>query len=118
VRLETRLKFGTVITVKPNRTLASRYEGKDRKRRRPVSVRGYWSHIVNQPWICFGIKGDDKSMFRIESNQHRWTAVDVCHNNLKQWMWSIAARSGIVSGPIKPFKDFSSKADIEIGRDI
>jgi len=101
----------------PNRTLSSRCEGKDRRRLQPVSIRGYWSEIVNPPWISFGIKSNEKNLFRIESNQHRWTSVDVSQSNLKQWMWLIAARSGQVSGPLKPFKDFSGKADMKIGKD-
>ena len=32
-------------------------------------------------------------------------------------MWFIAARSGQVSGPLKPCRDFSAKADMKIGQD-
>lgn len=32
-------------------------------------------------------------------------------------MWFLASRSGQLSGIIKPFRDFSRKADMKIGRD-
>jgi len=102
----------------PNRTLSSRCEGRDKSRRQPVSVRGYWSDIVNPPYISFGIKGNDKDLFRIQSNQHRWTSVDVCQSNVKKLLWSIAARSGAVSGPIEPVRDFSEGADDKLGQDV
>jgi len=101
----------------PNRTLSSHCETIEKDIMEPVSTRGHWSDIVNPPWISFGIKSNDKNLFRIESNEYRCTAVDVCESNLKQWMWSLAARSGQVSGKNKPVKDCSTKADAKIRQD-
>jgi len=68
----------------PNRTLSSRSDGRDKKTRQPVSVRGYWSDIVNPPYYSYGVKGKDKDLFRIMSNQHRWTSTDVSESNVKK----------------------------------
>lgn len=101
----------------PNRTLSSHCETTDKNKMQPVSTQGYWSDIVNPPWISFGIKSNDKNLFWIESNEHRWTSVDVCQSNLKHWMLSLAARSGQEPGKNNQFKDFSTKADVKIGND-
>lgn len=116
-------EFGNAFEIRdctysyPNRTLSSNCKTTDKEKMKSNSTQGYWSDIVNPPWISFGIKSSDKKMFRIERNEHRWTAVDVCQSNVKQWIWFLAARSGQVSGQYKPFRDFSTKADLKSRQD-
>eukprot|EP00397_Hematodinium_sp_SG-2012_P021310 GEMP01022006.1.p1 GENE.GEMP01022006.1~~GEMP01022006.1.p1 ORF type:complete len:529 (-),score=76.52 GEMP01022006.1:974-2509(-) len=81
VAFETRL--GTYNC--SNRTLASYTEGSDPKRGHRIVVRGYWGDIINSPYYSFGVKTDSHDharLFKICSEQHRHTSIDVTEFNL------------------------------------
>lgn len=61
VVFETRLANGTI----PNRTMGSFVEGKDKKSRDSVMVRGFWGDIINSPLISFGTEiADEETKMR------------------------------------------------------
>lgn len=42
----------------PNRTLGSFVEGKDKKSRDSILVRGYWGDVIQSPYQTFGLEVD------------------------------------------------------------
>jgi len=73
-------EFRDVKYTEPNRSLCSMTEGKQKG----VSVRkrGYWGDIVHSPYIGFGLRCEDETMFEKKSQQHTKTPVQVCEHNV------------------------------------
>jgi len=67
--------------VQPNRTFGSFVEGKDRKSRDSILVRGYWGDVVQSPYLTFGLEVDKEpertKFFREINYQKVYSAADI-----------------------------------------
>eukprot|EP01083_Nonionella_stella_P286324 974602_1 len=66
----------------PNRTVATHRLGTDTRRGTACSVRGFWSDLIMSPYLGFGVRSSETSLFKVSNRQHVKTAVDVSEFNL------------------------------------
>jgi dynein assembly factor 3 len=82
VAFETRLATGSI----PNRTMSSRVEGKSKRGRDSVTVRGFWGDIINSPYLAFGSEvSDPESKFRFFKKvnyQNVYSNADISEYNI------------------------------------
>mmetsp|Transcript_15373 Transcript_15373/g.38868 ORF Transcript_15373/g.38868 Transcript_15373/m.38868 type:complete len:471 (-) Transcript_15373:474-1886(-) len=69
----------------PNRTLASMIAGKEKGS--SVLRRGFWTDIVNSPYIAFGVEADDRKLFRRSSNQQVHNTLTVSEYNVESMLY-------------------------------
>lgn len=76
----------------PNRTFSSYVEGKKKRTRDSILVRGYWGDIVNSPYIPLGIEIDTierKKFFREVNYQRVYHASDLAEYNVMSWIYKL-----------------------------
>lgn len=86
IGFETRLATGTI----PNRTMGSFVEGKTKKGRDSIMVRGFWGDIVNSPYFSFGneiCKEPERTRFLKEINYQRiYSNADISEYNVQAYI--------------------------------
>lgn len=76
----------------PNRTFSAYVEGKKKKTRDSVMVRGYWGDIINSPYIPLGIEVDteeSKKFFKELNFQKVYHASDIAEYHVMSWIYKL-----------------------------
>jgi dynein assembly factor 3 len=76
-----------------NRTYGSYIEGKNKKSRDSILVRGFWGDILNSPYIPLGIEIDteESKLFFKELNMQRvYQASDVSEYHVMSWIYKLS----------------------------
>jgi len=68
----------------PNITMGVMVQG--RRKGCSVLARGYWSDIVNSPYISFGIEADAEKLFKVRNRENVYTACDISEFNITQML--------------------------------
>lgn len=71
----------------PNITMGTWVEG--RRKGSSVMARGYWSDIVNSPYVTFGLSADNVKLFKVRNKEHVHTACDVTEYNVSQLLHAL-----------------------------
>jgi len=71
----------------PNVTMGTWVEG--RRKGCSILARGYWSDIVNSPYIAHGLEADSEKLFKVRNREQVYTACDVSEYNISQMLHTL-----------------------------
>ncbi|KAG1656426.1 hypothetical protein FOA52_009641 [Chlamydomonas sp. UWO 241] len=117
----------------PNRTLLSTAVGRTREFKdrsgkdvgRSVTARGFWSDILNSPYLALGLVCEEKAFFVGSNKQFSRTSVDIAEHNVKALLHELrtgerlessglASRAKVARGPTS-IEDLAGEAEKHAG---
>merc|ERR1711871_1163361 len=78
----------TTYTV-PNVTMGTWVEGRRNKNKTSCLARGFWSDIINSPYLAFGLKADYEKLFKVRNKEQVHTSCDVSQYNITQLLHAL-----------------------------
>jgi len=78
----------TTYTV-PNVTMGTWVQGRRNKTKTSCMARGFWSDIINSPYLAFGLKADYEKLFKVRNKEQVHTSCDVSQYNVTQMLHAI-----------------------------
>jgi len=71
----------------PNITMGTWVEG--RRKGCSIMARGFWSDIINSPYLAFGLEADNEKLFKVRNKEQVHTACDVSEYNVSQMLHAL-----------------------------
>jgi len=71
----------------PNITMGTWVEG--RRKGMSIMARGFWSDIINSPYLSFGLQADNANLFKVSNREHVYTSCDISEYNVSQMLHAL-----------------------------
>jgi len=73
----------------PNITMGSYAAGRRSTTKTSIMARGFWSDIINSPYIAFGLEADFEKLFKVRNKENVHTSCDVSQYNVTQMLHAL-----------------------------